>query len=177
MGEVDQMFPRYVRDLMTVGVATCSPETAIGEVARQLLDGGLESLVVLEDGHALGVVTQKEVVRAFACGEYRQLTAMDIMQEGVQQIPPDIPLSAAAQLMLDQGLRTVYLMHHAAGVSYPAAMLTYKHLLRLVAAQDAAQLGDLGIHAQREKPLDGFLRRREAQRDKNKEGGLPATKP
>ncbi|OGO37085.1 MAG: hypothetical protein A2W35_02790 [Chloroflexi bacterium RBG_16_57_11] len=45
--------PELVRDLMTVGVATCSPDTPIDDIARLLLDKGLEAVVVLDpvDGH------------------------------------------------------------------------------------------------------------------------------
>ena len=43
----------------------------------------------------------------------------------VAQVPPDIPLAAAAQMMRDKHLRAVFLMHNASGIIYPAAMLTY----------------------------------------------------
>lgn len=177
MGDVEKKLPQYVRDLMTVGVATCTPNTGIADIARLLLDGDLESLVVLEEGHALGVVSQRDVVGALAGGNYQQKTARDVMQESVPQMPPDIPLSAAAQLMLDQELRAVFMMHHAAGVIYPAAVLSFRHLLRLVAADEVSELDDLGIHAQREQPLESFIRRKAARRMKNTGGGSPAIEP
>jgi len=36
-------------------------------------------------------------------GEYSTLIARDILHEGVPEIPPDIPLAVAAQIMLDKG--------------------------------------------------------------------------
>ncbi len=72
------------------------------------------------------------------------------MREGVPQVPPDIPLTAAAQIMQDQGVRALFLMHHAGGIEYPAAMLSLTtHLLRHLAAKDDDELRDLGIHADR----------------------------
>jgi CBS domain-containing protein len=154
-----------VRELMTVGVATCPPDTSIVEVTRLLLDEELEGVVVLDrEGHAVGVVTRDELVRAYSRDDCRSLTAEEVMRDGVPQIPPDIPLSAAAQLMQDQGTRVVFLMHHAGGIEYPAAFLSYKHFLRHLVAQDEDELSDLGIAAARQLPLEAFVQKREEAR-------------
>jgi hypothetical protein len=58
-------------------------------------------------------------------------------------------------------------MHHAAGIEYPAAAISYKHLLRLLVADNPADLSDLGIRADRTAPLDGFIQRREETKKKN----------
>lgn len=154
-----------VRDLMTVGVQTCPPGTPVADVARLLLDRDLEAVVVLDrEGHAAGIVGREELVRAYASGVDDAMTAEDIMHEGVPQAPPDIPLTAAAQLMLDQGVRSFFLMHNAGGIIYPAAFITYKHLIRHLAATSDAELSDLGIDAARKAPLDAFIERRDAAR-------------
>jgi len=162
--------PRLVRDLMTVGVETCPPHTPVVDLARRLLEKGIEEIVILADGHALGVVGQAELVRAFAhstLADVKLLKASDVLREGVPQIPPDIPLTAAAEIMFDQGVRTLFLMHHAGGVEYPAAQISYRHYLRAIAAQEDEDLRDLGILAQRQSPLDTFVQRRDEARKKN----------
>lgn len=159
--------PRLVRDLMSVGVPTCSPGTPIADLTRVLLEKDLEGMVVLDQqGHAVGVVCREDLIRAYSRlsnsdGDFDRLKAEDVMQDGVPQIPPDIPLMAAAQLMQDQGQRVFFLMHHAGGIEYPAAMLSYRHFLRHIAMEDEEDLRDLGIKAQREAPLDAFMRRRD----------------
>jgi predicted transcriptional regulator len=154
-----------VRDLMTVGVTTCSPDTPIVEVTRLLLERDLEGVVVLDlEGHAVGVVSRDELVRAYARDDCRDLTAEEVMRDGVPQIPPDIPLTAAAQLMQDLGVRVVFLMHHAGGIEWPAATLSYKHLLRHLAAQEEDELSDLGIAAARQTPLETFIQKRDDAR-------------
>jgi CBS domain-containing protein len=163
----DPPLPQLVRDLMTVGVLTCTPQTTISEIAQLLLDHDLDEVIVLDDGKALGVVGQDDLVAAFARDNTQSLTAIQVMREGIPQVPPDIPLTAAAQIMRDQGVRTFFLMHHAAGIEYPAAALSYKHLLRLLAAEDSEELRDLGIKADRVLPLDEFKKRRLATRQKN----------
>jgi CBS domain-containing protein len=165
MAEDKPSSPKLVRDLMSVGVLTCSPDTSIVELTRILLEKELEAAVVLDDqGHAVGVVSRDDLVRAYSEDEYAELAAEDVMQDGVPQVPPDIPLSAAAKIMQDQGVRIVFMMHHAGGIEYPAAMLSYTHLLRHLAAEDTADLADLGIEAARESPLETFIRRRNEAR-------------
>jgi CBS domain-containing protein len=159
--------PQLVRDLMTVGVPTCAAATSLRDVARLLLDQDLEAVVVLDhEGHAAGIVSQYELTRAFAREDWRNLVAEQVMRENVPQIPPEIPLTAAVQIMQDQGVRVFFLMHHSDGIQYPAAMITYRHVLRLLAATDQEELKDLGIHARREAPLDTFFKRRDAARQR-----------
>ena len=159
--------PHLVRDLMTVGVVTCTPQATVPELAQLLLDHDLDEVIVLEDGKALGVVGQDDLIAAIAKDEVKSLSASDVMREGVPQIPPDIPLRAAAQIMRDQGERTLFLMHHAAGIEYPAAAISYKHYLRYLAADDLTDLHDLGIKAGRTPPLEEFFKRRAAALEKN----------
>jgi CBS domain-containing protein len=155
----------YVRDLMAVGVATCPPETPIVDVARLLLEKHLEGIVVLDaEGHAVGSISQDELVQAYARDDCRSLTAEDVMRDSVQQIPPDVPLTVAAQIMRDRGVRVVFLMHHAGGIQYPAASLSYTHLLRHLAARSNEELQDLGVAAARKTPLESFIEKRDAAR-------------
>ncbi|MBI5666487.1 MAG: CBS domain-containing protein [Chloroflexi bacterium] len=156
---------RFVRDLMTVGVATCAEDAPATDIARLLLDKNLEAVVVLNDeGHGVGVVSQDDLVKAYSRDGCHDLTAADIMSDDVPQVPPDIPLTAAAQIMRDRRVRALFLMHHADGVTYPAGVLTYRHLLRHLAARDDGELNDLGIKAARQAPLETFIERREAAR-------------
>jgi CBS domain-containing protein len=162
--------PRLVRDLMTVGVMTCTPTSLVSDLARLMIEKGVEAVVVLDpdDGNALGVVSQDDLVRIYGDERARHLTAEEVMHEGVPQIPPDIPLETAAQMMRDRHIRAFFLMHHAGGIEYPAAVLTYTHLLRSLAARSAEDLRDLGIAAARQGPLETFLARREEARRKSK---------
>lgn len=156
---------KLVRDLMTVGVSACSPTTPIVDIARLLLDENLEAVVVLDsEGHALGIVSRDDLVRAYARDDCRELTAEAVMTEGLPQIPPDIPLVAAAQIMRDQGVRVLFMVHNAEGITYPAASLSYIHLLRHLIARTKTELNDLGIKAEREAPLATFIKRRDEAR-------------
>jgi CBS domain-containing protein len=161
--------PKLVRDLMSVGVETCSPDATVVDLAQLMLNKNKEGVVVLDNqGHAVGAVTWDCLVNAYATGDYAGLCAADIMLDDVPQIPPDIPLTAAAQIMLDRGVRVAFMTHHAGGVVYPAAVLTFHHLLRHMAVSDPGELRDLGIQADREPPLATFRRRRDEARLKTR---------
>jgi predicted transcriptional regulator len=154
---------------MTVGVLTCGHQTSVKTITAALMEKDLEAVVVLDDeGHAHGIVSRDNLVSAFGRGDLDSLTAQDIMQEGMPSIPPDLPLEVAAQLMHDQNTRIFFLTHHAGGIEYPAAYISYKHFLRDIQKVEEEEIKDLGIRAERKSPMDIFIERRDAQRKLNK---------
>ncbi len=139
---------RVVRDLIGAAL-TCAPDMPLADLARLLLERHQEAVVVLEDGHAVGMVSRNELIAAYARPNHAALTAEDVMDEAIPQVRPDIPLAAAAQLMRDRGVRVLYVMPQRGGITYPAGMLSYRELLRHLAARSADELGDLGINVVR----------------------------
>ena len=156
-----------VRDLMTVGVATCKTGTSIREAAQFLLDNHLEELVVINSsGEGAGVCGYEELINVFGSENLSNFTVEAVMREGVPELPADIPVVTAAQLMKDMGIRVAYMNHHAAGITYPAAFISYKHILRCLVANDPQDLKDLGIAASRKSPMETFIQRRDEARTK-----------
>ena len=155
---------------MTVGVPTCKINTPVVEVARFLIENNVEELVVLgEEGEGVGICGYKELVNAYDRDGARELIAEEVMSEGVPELPSDIPLKLAAQLMKDKNIRVAYMNHNSAGIIYPAASISYRHLVRHLAAKDESELKDLGINAERKSPLEVFIERRDEAR---KQAGL-----
>lgn len=150
---------------MTVGVPTCKFNTPIVDIARFLIENHAEEMVVLgEEGEGVGTCGYKELVFAYERDDVRELTAEEIMTEGVFELPSDITLKLAAQLMQDKNVRVAYMNHNSAGIIYPAASISYKHLVRHLAAEDQSDLKDLGFNAERRSPLDVFIERRDKAR-------------
>jgi len=163
--ENNKMNPYLVRDLMTVGVPTCKWDSPIVDIARFLLEKNVEAMCVLDaEGHGIGVVSVDELVGAYAREGYEKLTAEDIMSEGVPELPTDISLALAAQMMKDKGVRIAYMLHNSAGIIYPAAYISYRHILRHMAAKDEKDLKDLGLAAERKTPIEQFIERRDEAR-------------
>jgi CBS domain-containing protein len=162
-----KMPPILVRELMSVGVPTCKTTTPILDIARFILDQQVEEMVVLgTEGEGVGIVGYEELVTAYTRQEAKELFAEDIMHEGVPELPADITLVLAAQLMKDKGIRVAYMTHNSAGIIYPAAYISYKHVLRHLVAKDASELKDLGLAAERKSPIETFIERRDEARRK-----------
>ena len=159
--------PKLVRDLMTVGVPTCKYDTPARDIARFLLEHHVEAMCVLDaEGHGIGVVGEEELVAAYRGDDLDSLRAEDIMSEGVPELGADLPLTVAAQMMKDKRIRIAYMMHNAGGIIYPAAYISYRHILRHIAAKDESELKDLGLAAERKSPLEQFIARRDEARKK-----------
>ena len=156
--------PNLVRDLMKVGVVTCSPDTTLKQLARLILEHNVEDVVVLDEGNAIGVVGQTDLVAAFPHPEFENRTVKDIMREELCQVPPDIPITTAVQIMQDQNARTIFMMHNSSGIEYPAASITYSHILRLISASNLGDLDNPRISAKRKSSIEVFIERREAAR-------------
>jgi len=159
------MSVKLVRDLMHIGVTTCPANTTLADAVRLLLQERLESLIVLDDNrHAIGLVAQMEAVAAYGRSGAKAkapevLTLAEVMQPHIPEIPPDIPATAAAQIMIDQGVRALYLMHHDGGISWPAAVLRFEDILRYMAAESDEEIADMGAGAARKTPFDLFKER------------------
>jgi predicted transcriptional regulator len=156
-----------VRDLMTVGVPTCKTTSPVVDVARFIIENNVEEMVVLgTEGEGVGVIGYEELIGVYGRENVDELTAEDVMREGVPELPSDIPLTVAAQLLKDQRIRVAYMNHNSAGIIYPAALISYRHILRALAARDEKDLKDLGIAAERKSPLAQFVERRDEARKK-----------
>ena len=88
------------------------------------------------------------------------LLVRNLMTVGVVTCFEETPVA----IMQDQGTRALFLMHHAGGIEYPAAVPSYYYLLRYLAADSDEELHDLGITAARQAPLEAFVNRRDAAR-------------
>jgi predicted transcriptional regulator len=146
-----------VRDLMRVGVPTCREDTPLKDVARLLVERNVSALIVLdEDANMVGWIDERHLARAID-RDHAHLTANAVMAEQVPEIVPDIPAAAAAHLMLDRGLQQLFVTHHAAGIKYPAAVITLQDVCRIIAGMERAP--GVGVGAERPSAVDLFKHR------------------
>src|SRR5215212_3880784 len=91
-----------VRAIMTVDVETTTPETTVGELARQLLDGGYSGMPVVDaDGILVGMVSEYDVISK------RGATVGEIMSRGVISVSEDAGTNQVAGIMGLHGIRRV----------------------------------------------------------------------
>jgi CBS domain-containing protein len=94
-----------IRDVMTSNPRTVSPEDTIQNAARIMRDEDTGVVPVVENGRAVGIVTDRDiVVRAVADGQLDR-PIRDIVSGDVVTARPDMSTKEAAQLMSDHQVR------------------------------------------------------------------------
>ena len=98
--------PVVLRDLMNAQVATTSPETPVSEAATGMVDANVGSAVVLQGRFLVGILTERDVLRAAASGQDLSASLVsEWMTPDPQAVSPDTSAEEAAQIMLLQGFR------------------------------------------------------------------------
>ena len=123
---------KLVRDLMKIGVPTCTLETPLAEVARIMVRDQADSLIVMDEFGACGVVSQSDLVHAYS-RNFTLLAAKDVMTDKIISIPPEAALTTAANLMQDEKVHQVFIMHEHPGPSRPSAVITTRAIVREMA--------------------------------------------
>lgn len=125
---------KLVRDIMQIGVPICGRETPLAEIARILVRDRADALIVMDEFGACGVVSQTDLVKAYARADDLAV-AEDIMTEQIVEVAPDVPLAAAGNVMIEAHVHQLFLMHGSPGPSRPSAVLTEQALVRELAGQ------------------------------------------
>jgi len=96
-----------VRDVMTRGVETASPDLTIADVARRMRDLDVGSLPVTDGNRLLGIVTDRDLsVRATAASKDPNTTKVrEVMSPELAWIFDDEPADAAARVMRERQIR------------------------------------------------------------------------
>jgi CBS domain-containing protein len=95
-----------LRDLMSTSVAATTPETPVAAAATGMVDANVGSAVVMQGPFLVGILTERDVLRAAASGE--DLSASPVsawMSPDPQSASPGTSAEDAAQIMLLNGFR------------------------------------------------------------------------
>lgn len=128
--------PKLVRDVMSRGVVTCTPETSIREAARRMAENCLSALVVVEkaSGELEGIVSRSDLARVYG-QDYDVLTVESVMSQQVETIIPDIPVSAAVFIMQDHKVDRLVILHAPPATQIPVGLLSLSDVVRDIAGQ------------------------------------------
>lgn len=128
------------RDIMHTEVLTTFPGESLTDVATRMRDHEVGSLVVMADsGEILGVVTERDLVRAMADGRAPRVTTVATWMSGDPVIvAPDVDVRRAAELMVRHGIRHLPVVER--GV--PVGVISARDVL-LSEAESAALLDPL----------------------------------
>jgi CBS domain-containing protein len=88
------------RDLLTI-----ETETELGEAARRMVERGVGAVVVLEDERLVGILTERDILKAVASGTEAESRVVDWMTRHPETIEASDSADHAAVLMLHGGFR------------------------------------------------------------------------
>lgn len=82
-------------------VYVCSPKLSVVEAAKIMLQNKIGSLIVVDDGRMVGIVTNRDIMKAVAENEdLSKVLVQDIMTRKVITISPSNTLEDAVDLMV-----------------------------------------------------------------------------
>ena len=98
--------PMTVREIMSRGVHTLSPQTTIQQARKLVRRYGHEGFPVVENGRLLGILTRREVDRAIHHG-LGDAAARDYMHKGGVSVSPSDTVADVQRVMIEHGLGQV----------------------------------------------------------------------
>lgn len=98
-----------IREVMTPDPVCVEPHSSAADAARRMRDGDTGAILVAEDGHLKGLLTDRDiVVRAVADGrDPAQVHVHEICTSDIEALQPDDDVDKAIQLMRDKHVRRI----------------------------------------------------------------------
>jgi CBS domain-containing protein len=91
---------------MTQATITESPQDSIRSAAERMWRQQTGSLIITDDGQLIGIITERDLLRAVALGaDPDKSTVDDAMTTEVFTVPPGMPLQEAAREMAARWIR------------------------------------------------------------------------
>lgn len=91
---------------MSKPVITILPSKTVLDAARIMTDKNIESLVVVWGDRAVGIITEKDIVRRVVSKELPYTTkVLDVMSKPVTTISADEFLGDAREIMIEHGIK------------------------------------------------------------------------
>jgi CBS domain-containing protein len=95
-----------VSEIMTEAAVTDLADDTLAEAARKMWEQQTGSLLVMDGDELLGIVTERDVLKAVATGRPLEGTRVsDAMTKDVVTVPPAMTLREAAAVMADKWIR------------------------------------------------------------------------
>jgi CBS domain-containing protein len=113
---------------MSRGLLAVEPGLPLTEVADRMVARDVGAVLVLEDERLVGILTERDVLRAVAGGLDEGTVVADWMTRDPETMEPDEPIRQAAVLMIHGGFRHLPIVDGERVVG----MLSIRDLMRVV---------------------------------------------
>lgn len=97
-------------DIATRTVSTVAPDAPLDDAIRLFAAKHVSSLVVVEAGRPVGIVTERDLVRLMCAGMADRRPVREVMSAPVLSVPHDLDFSSAQVMMASCGIRHLVLV-------------------------------------------------------------------
>jgi CBS domain-containing protein len=94
-----------ISDIMTEAAVTDRPEDTLAQAARKMWAQQTGSLLVLDGSDLLGIVTERDILKAVATGIPLDTPVSDAMSKDLITVDPGTSLREAARIMTEKWIR------------------------------------------------------------------------
>lgn len=121
-----------VSDVMSRNLKTIRPEKTIRDAARIMNQYRIGSLVVVSGISLSGIITERDILKAFAEGAEPGTKVEEIMSTGVVTIQPGESVQKAAEIMVENGIKRIPVASNGQCVGMIAATDLILHQKKLL---------------------------------------------
>jgi CBS domain-containing protein len=106
------------------------PQTKLAEVAREMRQEDIDSVAVMDDGRLVGIITERDLVRAIADGvDPKQATATVVMSANPATVGTEEDISVVALKMMRLGIRHLPVVD---AMGKPVGLLSARNLVAVL---------------------------------------------
>ena len=119
-----------VRDLPPGPLLSVDPETKLADVARQMRTDDSDSVAVMSEGRLVGIITERDLVRAIADGVDPQQARADlVMTADPATVDADEEVAVVAVKMMRLGVRHLPVVNKA---GKPVGLVSARNLVAIL---------------------------------------------
>lgn len=122
-----------VDEIMSRSLLTVDPATALSDAARQMDERSVGAVLVFSDGRLVGILTERDVLRAVAAGKTESGKVGDWMTRDPETIEPSERAGQAAVIMIHGGFRHLPVLDGGEAVG----IVSIRDLVRVVIADES----------------------------------------
>ncbi len=124
---------KLLRDVMTRGVVTVPMDATVRDVAAILCRQGLSAVAVIsEDGEAMGVISNMDILKVIGKDDWENMSAESIMTSHIENAKPISTVGDAARIMREKHIhRLLIFSERGVGASQrPIGILSASDIVR-----------------------------------------------